>query len=84
VAAREGCGDSNVSGWWHALCQVKLIRLINASRTTTKVSRLAEYLETLDAPRLTDDEIALIDEAGAKEHHRWFVRGIPLMLDSIT
>ncbi|KAH9980018.1 histone acetylation protein-domain-containing protein [Lactifluus volemus] len=44
--------------------------------TTTKVSRLAEYLDTLDAPRLMDDEIALIDEAGAKEHHRRYVRRI--------
>jgi hypothetical protein len=40
------------------------------------VSRLAEYLDTLDAPRLMDDEIALIDEAVAKEHHRRYVRRI--------
>jgi hypothetical protein len=43
-------------------------------RTTTNPSRLPEYLNTLDAPRLTDSEVALIDEAGAKEHHRLFVR----------
>ncbi|KAI0306312.1 Aldo/keto reductase [Multifurca ochricompacta] len=42
--------------------------------TTTKESRLAGYLSILDAPKLTDDEINLIDEAGAKEHHRHFVR----------
>lgn len=53
--------------------------MTNASRTTSKESRLAEYLETLDAPRLTDEEIALIDEAGAKEHHRQFVRRITLL-----
>ncbi|KAI0293048.1 NADP-dependent oxidoreductase domain-containing protein [Russula brevipes] len=40
--------------------------------TTTNPSRLPEYLNTLDAPRLTDSDIALIDEAGAKEHHRLF------------
>ncbi|KAI0247962.1 NADP-dependent oxidoreductase domain-containing protein [Lactifluus subvellereus] len=45
--------------------------------TTAKESRLAEYLETLDAPRLTDEEIALIDEAGAKEHHRQFTPVYP-------
>jgi hypothetical protein len=44
------------------------------SRTTTKESRLVEYLNTFDAPRLTDAEIAAIDEAGAKEYHRQFVR----------
>lgn len=40
--------------------------------TTSKESRLPEYLGTLDAPKLTDKDIALIDEAGAKEHHRQF------------
>jgi len=45
--------------------------------TTSKESRLAEYLETLDAPRLTDEEIALIEEAGAKEHHRQFTSVYP-------
>ena len=35
---------------------------------------MAEYLDTLEAPKLTDDEIVLIEEAGAKEHHRQFVR----------
>jgi hypothetical protein len=58
-------------------------RLTNASRTTTKVARLAEYLDTLDAPELTDEEIALIEEAGAKEYHRHFVRRI-LVLDAIA
>ncbi len=48
-------------------------RLTNHSRTTTKESRLVEYLNTFDAPRLTDAEIAAIDEAGAKEYHRQFV-----------
>jgi hypothetical protein len=44
------------------------------SRTTSKESRLPETLGTFDAPGLTDAEIASIDEAGAKEHHRLFVR----------
>jgi hypothetical protein len=44
------------------------------SRTTSKESRLPETLSTFDAPELTDAEIASIDEAGAKEHHRLFVR----------
>jgi hypothetical protein len=39
------------------------------------VARLPEYLSTFDAaPKLTDEDIALIDEAGAKEYHRQFVR----------
>jgi len=40
--------------------------------TTGKESRLPETLNTFDSPRLTDEEVALIDEAGAKEHHRYF------------
>jgi hypothetical protein len=49
-------------------------RLTNRSRTSTKESRLVEYLNAFDAPGLTDAEIALIDEAGAKEYHRQYVR----------
>ncbi|KAI0275895.1 Aldo/keto reductase [Russula aff. rugulosa BPL654] len=45
--------------------------------TTTKESRMAEYLNTFDAPRLTDAEIAAIDEAGAKEYHRQFPSVFP-------
>jgi len=45
--------------------------------TSTKESRLVEYLNTFDAPELTDAEIALIDEAGAKEHHRQFTSVYP-------
>lgn len=45
--------------------------------TTTKESRLVEYLNTFDAQRLTDAEIAAIDEAGAKEYHRQFTSVIP-------
>jgi len=49
----------------------------NRSRTTARESRLPETLNTFDSPpRLSDEEIALIDETGAKEHHRFFVRVI--------
>ena len=48
--------------------------MTNRSRTTTKESRLVEYLNTFDAPSLTDAEITAIDETGAKEYHRQFVR----------
>lgn len=48
--------------------------LTNPSRTTTKVARLPESLSAFDGPKLTDEDIALIDEAGAKEYHRQFVR----------
>ncbi|KAH8989171.1 Aldo/keto reductase [Lactarius hatsudake] len=50
----------------------------SVAATTSKESRLPEYLGTFDAPKLTDDDIASIDEAGAKEHHRYFVREIIL------
>lgn len=50
--------------------------MTNHSRTTSKESRLTEYINTFDVLRLTDAEIALIDEAGAKEYHRQFVRRI--------
>ena len=52
--------------------------LTNPSRTTSKESRLPEYLSTFDAPKLTDEDVASIDEAGAKEHHRQFVRRVIL------
>ncbi|KAH9035481.1 Aldo/keto reductase [Lactarius pseudohatsudake] len=45
--------------------------------TTSKESRLPEYLGTFDAPKLTDGDIASIDEAGAKEHHRHFTTVFP-------
>jgi hypothetical protein len=49
---------------------------------------MAEYLNTFDAPRLTDAEIAAIDEAGAKEYHRQFVRSsfmtVPLLSADIS
>jgi len=45
--------------------------------TTTKESRLSEYLSTFNAPKLTDEDIALIDEAGAKEYHRQFTPMYP-------
>jgi len=45
--------------------------------TSSKESRMVEYLNTFDAPKLTDAEIALIDEAGAKEHHRNFLSVYP-------
>ncbi|KAH9035478.1 Aldo/keto reductase [Lactarius pseudohatsudake] len=45
--------------------------------TTSKESRLPEYLGTFDAPKLTDGDIASIDEAGAKEHHRQFPTVFP-------
>ena len=48
--------------------------LTNPPRTTTKVARLPESLSAFDGPKLTDEDIALIDEAGAKEYHRQFVR----------
>jgi len=46
--------------------------------TTSKESRLPETLNTFDdPPRLTDEEIGLIDEAGAKEYHRFFTSVYP-------
>jgi len=39
---------------------------------TEKESRLPETLNIFDSPRLTDEEVAWIDEAGAKEHHRYY------------
>jgi len=45
--------------------------------TSRNESRLLEYLGAFDAPRLTDEDIALIDEAGAKEYHRQFTSVYP-------
>ena len=77
MAAREGRCDSDVRGSHSKRADAEL-GLTNLSRTTTKESRLPEYLSTFDAPRLTDEDIALIDEAGAKEHRRQFVRAVIL------
>ncbi|KAA1469439.1 Aldo/keto reductase [Dentipellis sp. KUC8613] len=40
--------------------------------TTTNASRLDEYLSIANTPELTAEELAAIDEAGSKEHHRVF------------
>jgi hypothetical protein len=74
MAAREGCCDSDVSDYRRSCYQCELIELTDRCRTSTKESRLVEYLSTFDAPVLTDAEIASIDEAGGKEYHRQFVR----------
>ncbi|KAI0032212.1 Aldo/keto reductase [Vararia minispora EC-137] len=45
---------------------------IVAITTSTKVERVEEYLAVDGVPELTAEEIAEIDAAGAKEHHRHF------------
>jgi hypothetical protein len=72
MAARERSGDSDVRDY--RTTTESSWRLTLGSRTTANGSRLPEYLGTLEAPGLTDTEIASIDEAGAKQHHRHFVR----------
>lgn len=44
--------------------------------TTSKVSRLKEYLDSPSIPALTEEEIKAIDEAGAKTHKRMFMKHI--------
>lgn len=45
-------------------------------RTTSKESRVKEYLATETLPDLTVEEVQAIDDAGSKVHHRAFVSGI--------
>jgi len=44
--------------------------------TSTKMSRVKEFLDTVNVPDLTEDEIRTIDEAGSKLHKRIFMRHI--------
>lgn len=49
----------------------KSIRL--AYSTSSKKERLINILETISLPDLTPEEVAAIDEAGKKIHHRVYV-----------
>lgn len=42
-------------------------------RTSQKESRVREYLASETLPKLTEEEVRAIDEAGSKIHHRAFV-----------
>ena len=44
-----------------------------AITTSTKPERVSEYIAIEGVPALTSEEVAAIDAAGAKEHHRHFV-----------
>ncbi|VDC06660.1 unnamed protein product [Peniophora sp. CBMAI 1063] len=48
-----------------------------AITTSTKPERVSEYLAIEGVPALTDEEVAAIDAAGAKEHHRHFAKYDP-------
>ncbi|KAI0046154.1 Aldo/keto reductase [Auriscalpium vulgare] len=45
--------------------------------TTAKESRLADYIAVANAPPLTQEEIAAIDEAGSQWHRRHFTAFMP-------
>lgn len=46
----------------------------NCARTSTKVERVKEYVAAFGLPALSAEDVQAIDEAGAKLHHRRFVR----------
>ncbi|KAI0038079.1 Aldo/keto reductase [Auriscalpium vulgare] len=46
--------------------------------TTTKESRLTSYLAVTNAPLLTSEEVAAIDEAGSQWHRRLYTASIPV------
>jgi len=46
---------------------------ILAVTTSTKEERIKEYLDTVNVPPLTAEEIQVIDETGSKFHKRIFV-----------
>ncbi|KZV72940.1 Aldo/keto reductase [Peniophora sp. CONT] len=48
-----------------------------AITTSTKPERVSEYLAIEGVPALTDEEVAAIDAAGAKEHDRHFFKYEP-------
>jgi hypothetical protein len=45
-------------------------------RTTTKVSRIQEFIDTEGVPDLTAEEIHDIEEAGGKLHKRIYMRHV--------
>jgi hypothetical protein len=44
------------------------------ARTSSKQERLKEYLDVLNVPDLTPEELESITATGSKVHHRAFVR----------
>lgn len=46
---------------------------IMCRRTTSKVARIKETLETIEVPDLTVEEIQAIDKAGSKLHKRVYM-----------
>jgi len=44
--------------------------------TSSKQSRIEEYLDTANVPDLTEDELEAIDKAGAKQHKRLFGKAV--------
>ena len=45
------------------------------SSTSTKEDRIKEYLDTVNVPPLTTEEIQVIEENGSKLHKKIFVSG---------
>ncbi|TFY82213.1 hypothetical protein EWM64_g1799 [Hericium alpestre] len=61
----------------HVLLLWQKQRGIVTITTTSKESRLPEYLSIADEPGLTLEELKAIDEAGASSPHRHFMRSVP-------
>jgi len=45
-------------------------------RTTSKASRIKEFLNTKNVPNLTEEEVDVIEEAGEKLHKRVYMRHV--------
>jgi diketogulonate reductase-like aldo/keto reductase len=67
----------------HCCCNVIVFLIFAVSntdesfiRTTTKESRMREYLSVIDLPDLTPEDMAAVDEAAIKHHYRRYFHSL--------
>lgn len=71
----KGCAHHrNVSHPLHGGVVVQ--NLDSPPRTTSKDSRMKEYLDTANVPDLTEEELQAIDSAGEQFYKRIYVRHV--------
>jgi hypothetical protein len=54
----------------------RVFRTLGVDRTSTKYDRLVQQLAVLEMENLSEHELDLIDQAGATQHYRHFVRSL--------
>lgn len=60
----------------HAVPLLRFMRYLGMSSTTTKESRIKEFLDVEHLPDLKEDEVRAIEEAGSGLHKRAFMHAV--------